>query len=291
MQLLNRTLLNEDINMQRPSSFRTGSCVIKCKVLIFASTAWNSQGRVLIVSDFSSLLQSGASAWFFIPAAVLLGALHGLEPGHSKTMMAAFIVAIRGTVMQAVLLGLAATVSHTAIVWVVALAGLYFGGQWEADASEPYFQVASAVLILIIAVWMLVRTWRLQHQAAEGHADPHHPPHGAPGHAHAHDHATSHSHSQVPSSTDSGLTAPEQQDPHQLIHAADIRRRFGDRQVTTGQIVLFGLTGGLIPCSAAIAVLLMCLQVKQVVLSARPSCWPSASAWRSLSFSPAPWRP
>lgn len=48
------------------------------------------------MTDFSALLQQGvANAWLFIPSAILLGALHGLEPGHSKTMMAAFIVAIR----------------------------------------------------------------------------------------------------------------------------------------------------------------------------------------------------
>jgi nickel/cobalt exporter len=39
--------------------------------------------------------------WLFFPMAVFLGALHGLEPGHSKTMMTAFIVGIRGTVWQA----------------------------------------------------------------------------------------------------------------------------------------------------------------------------------------------
>jgi len=33
--------------------------------------------------------------------------------------------------------------------------------------------------------------------------------------------------------------------------------------VTTGQIVLFGLSGGLIPCPAAITVLLLCIQLKQ----------------------------
>ena len=60
------------------------------------------------MTDFASLLQQG-NAWLFIPSAILLGALHGLEPGHSKTMMAAFIVAVRGTLKQAVLLGLAAT--------------------------------------------------------------------------------------------------------------------------------------------------------------------------------------
>lgn len=68
--------------------------------------------------DFVALLQQG-NGWFFIPSAILLGALHGLEPGHSKTMMAAFIVAVKGTVKQAVMLGLAATLSHTVIVWLI----------------------------------------------------------------------------------------------------------------------------------------------------------------------------
>ncbi|MDF8335581.1 hypothetical protein [Novosphingobium cyanobacteriorum] len=56
--------------------------------------------------DLTNLLaQGGAHAWLFIPSAILLGALHGLEPGHSKTMMAAFIIAVKGTIRQAILLG------------------------------------------------------------------------------------------------------------------------------------------------------------------------------------------
>jgi hypothetical protein len=71
------------------------------------------------MTSLSDLLAQGtAHAWLFVPTAILLGALHGLEPGHSKTMMAAFIIAVRGTVKQAVLLGLCATLSHTVIVWV-----------------------------------------------------------------------------------------------------------------------------------------------------------------------------
>jgi len=56
------------------------------------------------------------------------------------------------------------------------------------------------------------------------------------------------------------------QDAHELAHAKDIRRKFADRNVTTWQIVLFGLTGGLIPCPAAITVLLLCLQLKEFTL-------------------------
>lgn len=56
------------------------------------------------------------------------------------------------------------------------------------------------------------------------------------------------------------------QDAHELAHANDIRRKFADRNVTDWQIVMFGLTGGLIPCPAAITVLLLCLQLKEFTL-------------------------
>lgn len=307
------------------------------------------------MGDFQALIQQGAAnAWLFIPSAILLGALHGLEPGHSKTMMAAFIVAVRGTVGQAVLLGLAATFSHTLVVWVIALTGLYFGGNWYDESTEPYFQVASGVMILAIAAWMIVVTWRQQrayhhghdHVHAHGHSeapviDTGHgrvrleifeegvPPHfrlrreGPHGHewaandvsietervdgsrqffgfvqrdgyleslqeipephefiarlklghgGHSHDYDVEfveHDHRHVTPDYDRlDVSAPGYQDPHELAHANDIRRRFAGETVTTRQIVMFGLTGGLIPCPASITVLLLCLQLKEVALGA-----------------------
>jgi nickel/cobalt exporter len=314
------------------------------------------------MTSFVTLLQQGNS-WLFVPSAILLGALHGLEPGHSKTMMAAFIVAIRGTVAQAALLGLSATVSHTAIVWAVALTGLYFGRNWNTETAEPYFQVVSAVLIVGVAAWML---WRTRRESAartvfapihdhhhHGHDHGHHhrshhearridtghgvvrleifedgtpprfrlhaesgaswpadevqieteradggrerfgfrrrdgylesvatipEPHefvarlrlGSCGHSHDFDLEFvegGHRHA-IPAYRGLDLAAPGYQDPHELAHANDIRRRFASRNVTTGQIVVFGLTGGLIPCPASITVLLLCLQLKKVALGA-----------------------
>ncbi|HCI6848050.1 nickel/cobalt efflux protein RcnA [Klebsiella quasipneumoniae] len=209
------------------------------------------------MNDFTSLLQQG-NAWLFIPSAILLGALHGLEPGHSKTMMAAFIVAVRGTLKQAVLLGLAATVSHTAVVWLIAMAGLWFGRGWNAQTSEPWFQLISGIVIVLIACWMLWRTWR----ESRPHAHHHHPQHG---HDHDHHEHHDHHHSHSPGAP---LVAEEWQDAHQRAHAQEINRRFDGRQVTTGQIVMFGLTGGLIPCPASITVLLICLQLKKFSLGA-----------------------
>ncbi|MBC9881786.1 nickel/cobalt efflux transporter RcnA [Bradyrhizobium sp. INPA01-394B] len=287
------------------------------------------------MTDLSHLLQqSSAHAWLFVPSAILLGALHGLEPGHSKTMMAAFIIAIRGTVLQAVLLGLSATVSHTAVVWAVALAGLYFGRELSGERSEAWLQLVSALIIVGIAGWMVWRTWRDQNHAHDH--DHHHdeprsvslagasfalevfedgvpprwrirsetgalPPAGniavttiredgteqsfafvaRDGYLESIDeipepHAfkarvafagastelvfTEHAHDDV------HVDLGDEDDAHARAHAADIRKRFAGRRVTTTQIVLFGLTGGLIPCPAAITVLLLCLQLKQFSL-------------------------
>jgi nickel/cobalt exporter len=308
------------------------------------------------MTDFSTLLQQGtANAWLFIPSAILLGALHGLEPGHSKTMMAAFIVAIRGTKTQAVLLGLSAAISHTAVVWVIALGGMYFGQKWSAEASEPYLQVASAVLIAAVALWMIWRTWNQQrtcfqddkhdhdhHHDETKHIDTGHgkvrlevfeegvPPHfrlfseSKHGHVwtadevrieaerpdgslqsftfvqrdgfveseqeipephefvarlrlghehHSHDYDVEfvehdHHHHAIKDYEGLDVSAPGYQDPHELAHANDIRHRFANREVTTSQIIMFGLTGGLIPCPASITVLLLCLQLKKIALGA-----------------------
>ena len=73
-------------------------------------------------------------------------------------------------------------------------------------------------------------------------------------HHHDHDHA--------------GLDVGDGDDAHERAHAADIKKRFSNQHVTTGQIVLFGLTGGLIPCPASITILLLCLQLKRISLGA-----------------------
>ncbi|WP_256325985.1 hypothetical protein [Sphingomonas sp. YR710] len=109
--------------------------------------------------SLTDLLASG-NAWLFIPTAILIGALHGLEPGHSKTMMAAFIIAVRGTVAQAVLLGVSAAISHSLVVWIVALGGQYLGQNLNAGTTEPYLQIASAVIVLGVGLWMIWRTRR-----------------------------------------------------------------------------------------------------------------------------------
>jgi nickel/cobalt exporter len=213
----------------------------------------------------TELVQQG---WLFLPSAVLLGALHGLEPGHSKTMMAAFIIAIRGTVWQAAVLALAATVSHTAIVWVLALLGLTYGAQWSAETTEPYLQLASGAIIAAVAAWVAWRTLVAQRAGTRQHDHDHHD-HDHQEHHEHHQHAHhDHPHREHPQHEHPRHEHPHHEhgaepDAHERAHAEALRRRLTGRTVTTGQVVLFGLTGGLLPCPAAITVLLLCLQLKE----------------------------
>ena len=191
-------------------------------------------GVYACVQSFQDYLAHG-QGWLFLPAAVLLGALHGLEPGHSKTMMASFIISIRGTVAQAVLLGLSAAFSHTLIIWVLAAIGLHFSGQLDVEGLEPWFQLATGVIIVGMSAWMFTRIRRDRRATCHHH--------------HSHD------------ASQDGF-----EDAHQREHAQQLESRFAGRTVTTRQVVIFGLTGGLMPCPAAFAVLLLCLQIKQFAL-------------------------
>jgi len=206
----------------------------------------------------AELIQQGATnLWVFIPTAILLGALHGLEPGHSKTMMASFIIAVKGSVGQAALLGLCAALSHSLIVWILAAMALKFGNELIAEQSEPYLMLVSAAVVLGVSIWMFMRT-RHDELSAKAHHHPH-----QSGHDHDHGH---HHHTHVVNDHTSHNNT--YQDDHERAHAEDIKRRFVGQKVTTGQIAMFGLTGGLVPCPASVTILMICLHLKRFSLGA-----------------------
>ena len=206
----------------------------------------------------AELIQQGATdLWVFIPTAILLGALHGLEPGHSKTMMASFIIAVKGSVGQAALLGLCAALSHSLIVWILAAMALKFGNELIAEQAEPYLMLVSAAVVLGVSIWMFMRT---RHDELSAKA--HHHPHQS---GHDHDHGHHHHTHVVNDHTSHNYTY---QDDHERAHAEDIKRRFVGQKVTTGQIAMFGLTGGLVPCPASVTILMICLHLKRFSLGA-----------------------
>ena len=95
----------------------------------------------------------------YLPVAVGLGALHALEPGHSKTMTAAYLIGTKGTKLDALLLGLSAATTHSLLVIALSVAALYLGREAFADQATHWLQVGSGVVVIALGLWMLWRRW------------------------------------------------------------------------------------------------------------------------------------
>jgi len=92
---------------------------------------------------------------FFVASSFWAGAAHAATPGHGKTIAAAYIVGARGKPIDAVILGIFVTLSHTSgIVLVGVLASI--GSTWlRPQRIETYLALAVGVLVIALGLWML----------------------------------------------------------------------------------------------------------------------------------------
>ncbi|MFD3620164.1 sulfite exporter TauE/SafE family protein [Streptomyces sp. NPDC058676] len=122
--------------------------------------------------------------------AVALGAMHALAPGHGKTLMAAVAAARGGRARMKDVLPLAASVTVTHTLGVVALGLLVTAGSAAAPSVIAWLGIASGALVTVAGATLVRRAWR-NRQQAHGHAHPHPHPHS---HDHDHDHGPDHPH-------------------------------------------------------------------------------------------------
>lgn len=184
--------------------------------------------------------------------AAALGAGHALTPGHGKTLMAAYLVATRGTPLHAVGLGLSVAVSHT--LGIVVLAALVVGaeGVLPPDLVVRAAPVVAALSIVAIGGWMLFselrRRWQLR-ASVTAHAHVHD---GGHEHEHEHDHEHDHGHD-------------DEHVAHDDEHAAGEHSHGGVRHshlpaagstISWRSLFVLGLAGGLIPSTSALLILL-----------------------------------
>ncbi len=116
--------------------------------------------------------------------AVVLGAAHALEPGHGKTVVAAYLVGSRGTVAQAVLLGLVVTFTHTFSVLLLGVLVLFLSRHLVPAALLPWMGFVSGLLIAAVGLGLLRARWR--ERQAGGAAAAHVHDHGGPAAPHVH---------------------------------------------------------------------------------------------------------
>jgi len=223
-----------------------------------------------------ALLYLATSFWY--------GAVHAATPGHGKTIAAAYIVGARGKPVDAWVLGIFVTLSHTSgIVLVGLLASLGLPG-FVPQRLEAWMALATGVLIIVIGAWTLwtqralfAQAQLVPARAAQGHshgagqmhyheiteADHTHPHALAHGHDHSHDHGHSHDygHGHGHAHDESGFHS----------HGWGFKHTHDLSLVTTRRPSLWlllglGVAGGLVPDPVALSILLNLLSQSKVML-------------------------
>jgi len=221
--------------------------------------AANQQGTPR--NRFTELITSNDwGLWFLLTAALIaaaLGGLHALEPGHGKTIVAAYLAGSQGTAAHALLLGLIVTATHTAGVYALGLATLYASKYIVPDHLYPWLGMASGLTIVFLGLYMLRRRW-----VGRGHAYGHRHHHGPWGHTY--DRANSHAHEHTHVRAVSGDAHPHSHEHHHE-HPHDAgRAHHTEPQFSYRQLVTLGVTGGIVPCPAALVVLLSAVSLHRV---------------------------
>jgi nickel/cobalt transporter (NicO) family protein len=196
-------------------------------------------------------------------AALIWGAAHALTPGHGKTVVAAYLVGAKGTARHASLLGLTVTLTHTVGVFALGAVTLYLSRYVLPEVLYSWLSVVSGLLVVAIGFSLLyhrlrgvVSSGKLEHTQAElpemesthyhssgehrhahpartySHRDYRHP---HTGHEHTHSHG-GHSHSHLPPGAD-------------------------DSKITWRSLLVLGISGGLVPCPAALVLLLSAISL------------------------------
>ncbi|MFI9829926.1 sulfite exporter TauE/SafE family protein [Streptomyces sp. NPDC051913] len=187
--------------------------------------------------------------------AVALGALHALAPGHGKTLMAAVATARGGKARLKDVMPLAASVTVTHTLGVVALGLLVTAGSGAAPSVITWLGVASGALVIGAGLTLVRRAW---HQRGHAHAQVSaaapkrelalvgaHPHGHSHGHEHEHGHDHDHSHAHTHTHTHGGFT-------HSHSIAPTLRGT-----------ILLGFAGGLVPSPSAVVVLVGAMALGQ----------------------------
>ncbi len=200
--------------------------------------------------------------WFLLTAALIaiaLGALHALEPGHGKTVVAAYLVGSRGTARHALMLAATVTASHTAGVYVLGALTLYASRWIIPERIYPWLGGVSGMIVagLGIALFSKRLSGLLSH-----HVDGYHHSHDHV-HDHSHDHADDHEqhHDHHDGDNHDHHFHPRRHDMFGR-HVSGEASVNNDRLSTRGLLAL-GITGGIVPCPAALVVLLSALSLNR----------------------------
>jgi nickel/cobalt transporter (NicO) family protein len=193
-------------------------------------------------------------------AALLWGALHAFTPGHGKTIVAAYLIGDRGTARHAAFLGLTVTLTHTLGVFALGGVAIYLSRYILPEALFPWLSVVSGLLVIVIGLSLLFSRSRGLFGAGSGKARHTKLRHVNGPHTHSHDgHDHSYAYARVAHSHSHG------DHEHTHSHGGHTHSHLppgtdGSKASIRGLVAL-GVSGGLVPCPAALVLLLSAISL------------------------------
>ena len=178
---------------------------------------------------------AGLVSWRLTPLALALsllvafafGAIHALGPGHGKTIMAAYLVGAGARARQAVAVGAAVSLMHTASVLGLGMVALLVSRAFPSETVYTWLGVATGVLALILGGGLLIGRIRGRDREA----------------THGHDHGRG--------------------QPHR--HSHDQEERPPVHPVSRRGLAALALSGGILPSPTALVVLLGTIALGRLV--------------------------
>ena len=201
-------------------------------------------------------------------AALLWGAVHAFTPGHGKTVVAAYLIGDRGTARHAAFLGLTVTLTHTVGVFALGGVAIYLSRYILPEALFPWLSVVSGILVVAIGLSLLFNRSRA---LGAGNAQETEPGNVHDAHSHSHeDHAQSHAlvHAAHPYGelehphSHGGYLHEHSHGDHEHTHSHGGRAHShlptgaDGTRVGLRSLLAIGVSGGLVPCPAALVLLL-----------------------------------
>lgn len=105
-------------------------------------------------------------------SALVLGAMHALEPGHGKSVIAAYMAGNKGGIWHIVVLGASVALSHTGSILILSLLVNLIMKQFsDLDNVNHIFELISSLLIIGVGMFMIIKNWRnLNHNHVHDHS-------------------------------------------------------------------------------------------------------------------------
>ena len=91
----------------------------------------------------------------FTITAFILGMLHALEPGHGKSVLAAYVLGTKADIKDAITLGVTITLSHTSVVFILGILSIYLMKSVSAEIAHDLMSVVGGAILIGVGLWIL----------------------------------------------------------------------------------------------------------------------------------------